>query len=467
MQVKLSVVAGPHQGKEFLFTEHDNFIVGRGLQAHFRLAKLDQYFSRLHFMVEVNPPFCRAVDLNSRNGIRVNEQKVRAVDLNDGDIIRAGKTKIQVRIVDEPSPDEDALPSTIIESRSSKKAEGPSSQAPKSASRSPEPPASVSSRSRNDSDAAIETLDEVRDQVLSRDSLSPPVRKLLPKDYESQIRRQRQMVPGYQIVRELGRGGMGVVYQALRQEDRSVVALKTILPAVAASPRQRERFLREARILQELQHPHIVAFREMGEHDGLLFFAMDYVPGKDAAQLLRNNGGPFDVARAVHITCQMLDALEYAHARGFVHRDIKPSNLLVVSEHGTDTVKLADFGLARVYQTSQLSGLTMTGDIGGTAKFMPPEQIINYRDAQPATDQYAAAATLYKLLTDCDLYDFLPSVGAQLAMILQDEPVSIQLRRPDLSDALTRIVHRALSREPAQRFPTVVDFSKALRFTVC
>lgn len=461
MQVKLSVVAGPHQGKEFLFTEHDNFIVGRGLQAHFRLAKLDQYFSRLHFMIEVNPPFCRAVDLNSRNGIQVNDQKTRSADLSDGDIIRAGKTKILVSIVKEPSPPEDAFPSTITGSPSSKKAERPTSKTPPPP-RSRDSSAVIPARPRNDSDAAIETLDEVRDQIISRETLSPPVRKLLPDDYEEQISRHRQLVPGYQIVRELGHGGMGVVYLAIRQQDHSVVALKTILPAVVASARQKERFLREARILQELQHPHIVAFREMGEHDGLLFFAMDYVPGKDAAQLLREHG-PLPVARAVKITCQMLDALEFAHSRGFVHRDIKPSNLLVVSEDGQDTVKLADFGLARVYQTSQLSGLTMTGDIGGTPRFMPPEQIVNYRDAQPATDQYAAAATLYNLLTDCHLYDFLPSVGAQLVMILQEKPVPIEQRRAELPQELVQSVHRAIHRNVSERFGSVGEFRRALQ----
>src|SRR5262249_39332353 len=144
-------------------------------------------------------------------------------------------------------------------------------------------------------------------------------------------------------------------------------------------------------------HPNIVAFQEMGESEGRLYFAMDYVRGTDAAALLKEHG-PLPVARAVGLVRQMLRALDYAHAKQFVHRDIKPANLLVAGAGGQETARLADFGLARVYQASQLSGLTMTGDIGGTVAFMAPEQITNYREAKPPVDQYAAAASLYNLL---------------------------------------------------------------------
>src|SRR5207245_4495262 len=119
---------------------------------------------------------------------------------------------------------------------------------------------------------------------------------------------------------------------------------------------------------------------------------MDYVEGTDAFELVKTQG-PMAPERAVRLMGQLLQALEYAHGRGFVHRDIKPANLLITVEEGFEVLKLADFGLARVYQASQLSGLTMTGEIGGTAAFMPPEQLTNYREAKPPADQYAAAAT--------------------------------------------------------------------------
>src|SRR5262249_48525865 len=141
------------------------------------------------------------------------------------------------------------------------------------------------------------------------------------------------VINGYHVVRELGRGGMGVVYLAEREDGRDQVAIKVITPAVACDQVQIQRFLREASILQVLDHPYIVAFREMGEADGLLYFAMDYVPGMSAAHLL-NKKGALPVPMAVSVVCRLLQALEYTHAKKFVHRDIKPANVLVTEEGG-------------------------------------------------------------------------------------------------------------------------------------
>ncbi len=254
---------------------------------------------------------------------------------------------------------------------------------------------------------------------------------------------------------------MGVVHLALREADRRAVAVKTIVPSAAGKRGLLERFLREADILRQLDHPHIVAFREMGEAGERLFFAMDYVPGTDAGRLLQRDG-PLPVPRAVGLTGQLLEALEYAHARGFVHRDIKPANMLVTEAGGREVVRLADFGLARVYHASELSGLTLGGELGGTLAYMAPEQITNYREAQPPVDQYAAGATLYRLLTRELLYDFPKDFNTQIAMILNEAPVPIRSRRPDLPEALARVVHRALERDPARRFADARAFRAAL-----
>jgi serine/threonine-protein kinase len=201
---------------------------------------------------------------------------------------------------------------------------------------------------------------------------------------------------------------------------------------------------------------------ELGETDGLFFFVMDCVPGTDAAQLLRRHG-PLEAGRAVGLICQLLQALEYAHARRFVHRDIKPANLLVTEVAGREHTRLADFGLARVYQASQLSGLTLTGDVGGTPAFLAPEQITNYRDVLPSADQYAAAATLYNLLTGRYVHDLPAHPALRLRMILEEDVVPIRSRRPDVPDALAAVIHRALDREPGRRFRDVKALRKALR----
>jgi serine/threonine-protein kinase len=266
---------------------------------------------------------------------------------------------------------------------------------------------------------------------------------------------------GYRLLRELGRGGMGIVYLAERIADGSQVAVKTVTAAVSGSRKQVERFLRESKILRQLDHPHIVAFREMGEADGRLFFAMDYVPGTDASQLLKLHG-PLPIRTAARMVCQLLQALEYAHAKGFVHRDIKPSNLLVADEDGKKTVKLADFGLARAYQESQLSGLTIMNEMGGTLAFMAPEQIVSFREAKPPVDQYAAAATLYNLLTGEHIFDRPANVQGLLAMILQQAPVAIQSRRQETPAELAAIIHRALAKVPGKRFADVREFRQAL-----
>src|SRR6202030_1483231 len=131
------------------------------------------------------------------------------------------------------------------------------------------------------------------------------------------------------------------------------------------------------------------------------------------------------IGRAVELACQLLEALEYAHGRKFVHRDLKPSNLLVTEDYDADgkardVVKLADFGLARVYQSATFSGLTMQGDYGGTYPFMPPEQITRFRESRPANDLYAVGATLYNLLTGKYIYDFPRAIERSVAMLLQE-----------------------------------------------
>ena len=270
------------------------------------------------------------------------------------------------------------------------------------------------------------------------------------------------IIPGYEIKRELGHGGMGIVYLALQSDTGEEVAIKTILPAIHPTEHDIQKFLREADIHKKLDHPQIVAFRDRGSVDGMIWFAMEYVPGTDAQKYLAAHG-PLSVSQAVRWGLSLLDALQYAHSKGIVHRDVKPSNLLVTTIEGQEVVKLADFGLARAYEASQMSGLTLTGTAGGTPKYMPPEQVLDMKTVLPTADQYSAAATIYNLLTRQALYPPPPSLEQIFRQILQDDPVPIQSRRPDLPTGLCAAIHKALSRKPQDRFKDVGAFTTAIR----
>ena len=397
MRVTLTVIDGPHRGSAFEFVEHDAFLVGRSPEVQFRLPLRDKTLSRVHFLVEVNPPSCRLMDMASTNGVRVNGKKVHTVDLRHGDRIQAGGTVLAFAVEDEETELQGVPPSI----------------------------------------AATQDPSETSDWPAA------------------------STFPGYRVDRKLGEGGMGVVYLARREADGSSVALKMIKPVVDAREVVLGRFLREASILRKLDHPHIVRFLDIGFVEGRLYFAMEYVEGTSAADALKARG-PLSIPAAVGLACQVLRALSYAHALGFVHRDIKPANILTAKQDGKSRAKLADFGLAKIYQESSLSGMSVTGQMGGTLAYMPPEQITHFREARPPADIYSIGATLYTLLTGRRILDFKGRAEQQVARILFEEPTPIQAHRPEIPDVLARIIHRALAKAPADRFPDAKAMKDAL-----
>jgi serine/threonine-protein kinase len=416
MPITLEVIDGPQCGHKFTFVAHDTFLVGRAECAHFRLPKDDRYISRVHFLIESNPPACQLTDLGSRNGTMVNGTRVEKSNLKSGDLIQAGKTVFRVNISDQGEGGAKDTPP------------GPDVHLTTTARQLPKPP----------------------ETTAVTGSLPAPAPPVLPA------------IPGYEVLRELGRGGMGVVYLAHRLDDNSAVAIKTIRPLAGGSQQEVEHFLREARILSQLQHPGIVRFEQIGEAGELLYFVMEYVDGSDAERELKKHKR-IAIRPVIQVVCQALDAIQYAHDLGYVHRDVKPSNLLLKKSGDVLTCKLADFGLARVYNSSPLSGLTMMGDIGGTLAYMPPEQITDYRHARPPADQYAAAATLYHMLTGYYIFDFADVPNSRrISRILFDPPVPIRSRRGDIPDGLDWVIERALEKEPQKRFASAAAFRAAL-----
>jgi serine/threonine protein kinase len=221
------------------------------------------------------------------------------------------------------------------------------------------------------------------------------------------------------------------------------------------------RFLREVAILGQLNHKRIVRFFEMDILGGQFFFAMEYVPAIDLDAYLAQRGEASRVRLACGVACQALEGLHYAHGQGIVHRDVKPSNILVSRQEGRVRAKLADFGLAKNYESAGFSGLTRDGQAVGTLQYMAPEQLIDARYAKPSADIYSVGATLYRLLSGEPMFN-LAARRDPLAMVLEDEPSPLSERRPTLPPELAQIVHRALAKNPEERFPSAKAMWSAL-----
>lgn len=266
-------------------------------------------------------------------------------------------------------------------------------------------------------------------------------------------------IPGYRVVRKLGAGSTGAVYLAVEDRCGAEHAVKLLLPRAASSERIRKRFLREAMQQARLCHPHIVYVYDLQEvRPGIFCLAMEYVEGGSAADLLHGCGpGGLPTDLAVDIAAQALLGLQHAHEQGIVHRDVKDGNILLSQRRA----KLSDFGLAKSFKASGMSGLTRTGEFAGTVAYMAPEQIVNFRNVQPAADLYSVGVTLYHLLTRAFPYDFSDSQN-RLFAALQQKVVPLRVRRPDVSEDLARIIERSLQKRPEERFGSAAEMREAL-----
>lgn len=259
-------------------------------------------------------------------------------------------------------------------------------------------------------------------------------------------RSQEQAKPvfgDYELLSEIARGGMGVVYRARQTKLDRVVALKMILAGQFADEAAIERFYSEAASAARLDHPGIVPIYEVGEQEGQHFYSMAFVEGKSLAALVAEN--PLLPEVAATITRDIANAMAYAHSQGVIHRDLKPANVLIDKD---ESPRVTDFGLAK--NLGKDSGLTQTGSIIGTPSYMPPEQALG-SEVGPLADVYSLGALLYCLLTSRPPFQGA-TITDTLLLVINDEPVAPRLLNPKLPADLETICLKCLAKEPSKRY---------------
>ncbi len=491
--VTLRATLADGENPSMTFSGHALVVAGRASDCGLRLPADDTTASRHHFLLEINPPEVLLKDLGGASGTTVDgiryggrsknpnaprtQPGTVAIRLRDGASIRAGRNEIVVTV--EHGARCPGCRATVTEA-------GPCRECRETLRPSEKPTGVQSSvscsecgkRSTGDvgrrTDAWICTTcrtDIGSDPLQLREHPAPPI----PSTDDV-----RTSVPGFDVVSRLGTGGMGAVYLARRIQDGMWAALKVLLARVVVDDASRMRFERESRLIEQLDHPNIVQFFDRGSDGALFFLAMELCGGGSVADLLELRGGRLSLHEAGPLIVQVLSALHYAHVknlvvelddgtrkrvRGLVHRDVKPANLLLAGSARRRICKLSDFGLAKSFEAAGLSGCTMSGQIGGTLRYMPPEQVTGFRHVTPAADLWGTGATLYEMLTGHDPRN-LEQAENPFQAILDGRITPLRQHEKTVPDHVARVVERSLARAPEERFPDALtmqtEFLQAL-----
>jgi eukaryotic-like serine/threonine-protein kinase len=468
--VSLALLNGRGESSEFVFDERSTCLIGRGEDCSPRLPNDEHHrsVSRHHCMLDINPPDVRIRDFGSRNGTFVNGVKIgqrdpaqsaaqgrglgaQERDLKDGDEVRLGRSvafRVNVAV-----PPEEAT-TLVVE--------------PDQAGTLP-PPGCVKCGREITRELGRRAVPAGHYVCAACQANPQDVMTLLVKLAQAGERSDLRAIADYDLLGELGRGGMGAVYLARHRETGRLVALKLMLPRVAANEMARARFLREVELTRRLRHPNIAALFDDGFADGAFFFTSEYCEGGSLDKLLQIRGGTLPADEAVRYALDVLEGLEYAHDANIVHRDLSPSNILLAEQRGYRgpdgaryVAKVGDFGLGKAFDQAGLSGLTRTGAKAGKPWYVARQQVVNFKNVPKSVDLWALAASLYKCLTGAYVRDF-PGDVDQWQVILYSPPVPIRERDPNVPRALAEVIDTALIDRHEIGFETAAAFREALR----
>lgn len=511
MKVEIDVIDGPAKGQRFAFEEPDRFLFGRADDARVSIPG-DPFVSRQHFLLEIAPPVCKVTDLDSKNGLFVDGVRyggrkpaahgvrqapgdAKEALLGDGAEIVVGETRMRITI------ELDVLCSScgcvVRTSKSSALASAdvaPLCEDCEEKARSPQraetlsfaPPSPPKPELRCER-CGEEVSREAGPRALQRgaryvcrtcrhkDRVAPPMdllEALLKAAVGGGGVPDAPKFEGYRIERELGRGGMGVVYGAVQLDTGRRVAIKTMLPHVAVNEASARSFKREVDVTRQLKHDNIVELYAHGDAGGTFFFVLEFVNGMDLEKLIETKGGRLPLTVVAPILVQTLDGLAYAHGAklsveladgrtkrftGIVHRDLKPQNILLGRDGEGWIPKVADFGLSKSFESAGLTDMTVPGQAAGTPIYWPREQITHYRYLNPATDVFSIAAVFYEALTGswvrdgfqemlalCRRRQRRPGIPDFMRVIASNPPVPIRKRNPSVPAPLADVFDRAL-----------------------
>ncbi len=485
--LRFRFIDGPKSGETIEIREHDTLLFGRAEECDVRLPADDPTASRLHFLLEANPPVARVKDLGSLAGTVINgikhggreshespekggQRSYPEVALSDGDELRIGAHVIRVEVEIDSSCGRcgKQIPSSELEASrwtggglmcpecqvDLAEGTGPPSNLPKCA---------------NCGGAFPEDLH----RVLGGGELCPACAPkedvdlvaLLMKELLAWSAAAEEPVPDiadYEVESTLGMGGFGAVYLARNRLTGERVALKVMLARVAVDEQARKRFLREMEMHRDLDHPNILKITDFGSAGSTFYFTSEYCDAGSVKDLMIRNGGKLAIEQATPIIAQALEGLAFAHNAGRVHRDIKPDNLLLKSGGGQLTVLVGDLGLTKSFDEAGFTGITHTEEVIGDWRYAPREQAIIFKGLKPPSDVFAIGATIFEMLTGELPRTPLPGQD-WFDVVLSTASLRVHDIAPYVPDGVAAVVDKSLQMRPGDRYADAGEMLAAFK----